>query len=114
MLNWVSGVMFMELSQNLRALVAGTESYKMRLYVGHDGSMIRLASGLGMGNQAPLKWPALGSEIVIEVRVAPFWTVARLVPHRYCKCNRRRWFSLAFFMLLTSSVGLGDARIQRC
>lgn len=62
--------MFMELSQNLHALVAGKERYKMRLYVGHDGSMIRLASGLGIGRRAPLRWPALGSEIVMEVRTA--------------------------------------------
>jgi hypothetical protein len=70
--------MFLELSRNLHALEAGTETYKMRLYVGHDGSMIRLASGLGIGNQAPLKWPALGSEITMEVRtarVAPFRSI---------------------------------------
>ena len=59
------GAMFLELAQNLRSLEAGTERHKMRIYVGHDGSMIRLASGLGI--KGPLKWPALGSEISMEV-----------------------------------------------
>lgn len=57
----------MELARNLRAFIKGEEPYKMRLYVGHDGSIIRLASGLGIGAHAPLKWPAFGSEIVVEV-----------------------------------------------
>lgn len=38
--------------------------------MGHDGSMIRLAAGLGLGkasNGGVLKWPAMGSEIVMEV-----------------------------------------------
>ncbi|KDQ07331.1 hypothetical protein BOTBODRAFT_167077 [Botryobasidium botryosum FD-172 SS1] len=61
------GVMFLELAQNLHALARGNEPYKLRLYVGHDGSMIRLASGLGIGAQTPLRWPALGSEIAMEV-----------------------------------------------
>ncbi|KIJ51212.1 hypothetical protein M422DRAFT_158528 [Sphaerobolus stellatus SS14] len=59
------GVMFQELAQNFLDFKAGTESFKLRLYVAHDGSMIRLASGLGV--QGPLRWPALGSEFVFEV-----------------------------------------------
>jgi hypothetical protein len=47
---------------------AGKETYQIRLYVGHDGSMIRLAAGLGIGKNERLRWPALGSEIIIEVR----------------------------------------------
>jgi len=39
----------------------------VRFFIGHDGSMIRLAAGLGLGKAAPLRWPALGSEIVMEV-----------------------------------------------
>ena len=38
--------------------------------MGHDGSMIRLAAGLGLGhasNGGTLRWPAMGSEIVMEV-----------------------------------------------
>lgn len=61
------GVYFMELAQNMRAIARGDEKYRMRLYVGHDGSMIRLVSGLGIGRQRGLMWPALGSEVVIEV-----------------------------------------------
>jgi hypothetical protein len=51
----------------MRAFAAGTETYRARLHIGHDGSMIRLAAGLGFGKTAPLHWPALGSEVVMEV-----------------------------------------------
>ncbi|KAI0032631.1 phosphoglycerate mutase-like protein [Vararia minispora EC-137] len=61
------GVLLAELAQNLADVAAGTEPFGARLYVGHDGSMIRLASALGLGDVAPLRWPALGSEIVMEV-----------------------------------------------
>jgi len=61
------GVMFDELAQNFKSFQSGDEPYKLRLYVGHDGSMIRLASGLGFGKDAPLRWPAMGSEIILEV-----------------------------------------------
>jgi len=59
------GAMFLELAQNLLSFESGMERHKMRIYVGHDGSMIRLASGLGI--KGPLKWPAMGSEISMEV-----------------------------------------------
>lgn len=62
-----SGIMFSELAQNFKSFQSGSEPYKLRFYVGHDGSMIRLASGLGIGKNAPLRWPAMGSEIVLEV-----------------------------------------------
>lgn len=61
------GVMFSELAANFKAFQSGVETYRARLYVGHDGSMIRLASGLELGKSAPLRWPALGSEMVMEV-----------------------------------------------
>ena len=64
----LEGVFFQELAQNLQLFQSGAETFKLRLYVGHDGSMIRLASGLGLGKIAPLRWPALGSEIAFEVR----------------------------------------------
>jgi len=57
--------MFQELAQNFINFKAGQEDFKLRLYVGHDGSMIRLASGLNI--QGPLRWPALGSEFIFEV-----------------------------------------------
>ncbi|KAF7800185.1 hypothetical protein EIP86_011432 [Pleurotus ostreatoroseus] len=52
---------------NFENFKAGKESYKLRFFVGHDGTMIRVASALGFGKLAPLRWPALGSEIVMEV-----------------------------------------------
>lgn len=61
------GVFFIELAHNFKLFRAGGETYKLRLFVGHDGTMIRLASLLGLGKIAPLRWPAMGSEIVIEV-----------------------------------------------
>ncbi|VDB88336.1 unnamed protein product [Peniophora sp. CBMAI 1063] len=61
------GVMYKELANNFQSFAAGKETKKARLYVGHDGSMIRLAAGLGLGNVSPLRWPALGSEIIMEV-----------------------------------------------
>lgn len=64
--------MFQEYALNMKAIMAGTESYKFRLYSGHDGGMIRLASGLGFAKPAAngkLRWPALGSEIIFEARL---------------------------------------------
>ena len=55
---------------NMKAIIAGTEPFKFRLYSGHDGGMVRLASGLGFGKPAAngrLRWPALGSEIIFGV-----------------------------------------------
>ncbi|KZT33072.1 phosphoglycerate mutase-like protein [Sistotremastrum suecicum HHB10207 ss-3] len=83
------GVMVLELATNLRALISPHDEArdlahhedshpskvpKMRIYVGHDGSLIRLASGLGIGKQdhnGRLRWPALGSEIILEVWSTP-------------------------------------------
>lgn len=58
----------MELAHNFKMFRAGEETHRLRFYVGHDGSMIRLASLLGIGKVASLRWPAMGSEIVMEVR----------------------------------------------
>lgn len=69
------GVFFQELAQNFQLFRSGGEAFKLRLYVGHDGSMVRLASGLGFGKIAPLRWPALGSEIAFEVRTLYYTTV---------------------------------------
>jgi hypothetical protein len=63
--------MFGELAANFVGFKAGKELYHARLHVGHDGSMIRLAAGLGLGQSKSLRWPALGSEIVMEVSTAP-------------------------------------------
>ncbi|KAI0289333.1 histidine phosphatase superfamily [Russula brevipes] len=53
------GVMFSELAASL-----DTPEHRLALYVAHDTSVVRLAAGLGI---FPLRWPRLGSEIVIEV-----------------------------------------------
>ena len=37
--------MFYELAQNFKSFQSGLDPYKLRFYVGHDGTMIRLASG---------------------------------------------------------------------
>ncbi|KAF9223286.1 phosphoglycerate mutase-like protein [Gyrodon lividus] len=64
------GVFFIELSQNFKRFQSGRETHKLRFYVGHDGTMIRLAAALGLGNVengGRLRWPAMGSEIIMEV-----------------------------------------------
>ena len=61
------GVFLQELAQNFRLFRDGGERFRLRFYVGHDGTMVRVASALGFGKLAPLRWPALGSEIVMEV-----------------------------------------------
>jgi hypothetical protein len=40
-------------------------AHRLALYVGHDGSLVRLLAGLGA---FPLRWPAFGAEVVFEVR----------------------------------------------
>jgi len=40
-------------------------THRLALYVGHDGSLVRLLAGLG---GVPLRWPSFGSEVVFEVR----------------------------------------------
>jgi len=52
--------MFSELADALSA-----PEHRLALYVAHDSSIVRLAAGLEI---FPLRWPRLGSEIVIEVR----------------------------------------------
>lgn len=80
------GVMFQELAMNFNAIKNGAPSPKIRFYVGHDGSMIRLAKGLGFGKIAPLRWPALGSEIVMEVSQ---WT----------RIHSRTYYSQLYFLV---------------
>ncbi|KAH8994589.1 phosphoglycerate mutase-like protein [Lactarius akahatsu] len=53
------GVLFSELADALEA-----PEHKLALYVAHDTSIVRLAAGLEI---FPLRWPRLGSEIVIEI-----------------------------------------------
>lgn len=54
------GVLLAELADALEA-----PKHRLALYVAHDSSIVRLAAALEI---FPLRWPRLGSEIVIEVR----------------------------------------------
>ena len=56
------GVFLSEIADDLEA-----PKHKLALHVAHDGSIVRLAAALEI---FPLRWPRLGSEIVIEVGVA--------------------------------------------
>ncbi|KAI0264145.1 phosphoglycerate mutase-like protein [Gloeopeniophorella convolvens] len=53
------GAMFSELADGLES-----PRHRLMLYVAHDLSVVRLASGLEI---FPIHWPKLGSEIVIEI-----------------------------------------------
>lgn len=55
------GVFFAELAD---ALSVSTFTQRLSLYVGHDGTLVRLLAGLGA---IPLRWPSFGSEVVLEV-----------------------------------------------
>ncbi|KAH9993436.1 phosphoglycerate mutase-like protein [Russula vinacea] len=55
------GVFFAELAD---ALAVPTFTHRLALYVGHDGTLVRLLAGLGV---IPLRWPSFGSEVVLEV-----------------------------------------------
>jgi len=55
------GVFFAELAD---ALAVPKFTHRLSLYVGHDGTLVRLLAGLGA---IPLRWPSFGSEVVLEV-----------------------------------------------
>ena len=57
-----AGALFAELAD---ALAAPAFAHRLALYVGHDGSMVRLLAGLCA---VPLRWPAFDAEVVFEVR----------------------------------------------
>ncbi|SPO38695.1 related to acid phosphatase [Pseudozyma flocculosa] len=59
------GVFVQELAENLKAFRDGKERHKVKYYVGHDGTMVRLFKSLAQSGQ--IRWPAMGSEVVIEV-----------------------------------------------
>lgn len=47
------------------ALAVPAFTHRLALYIGHDGTLIRILAGLGA---IPLRWPSFGSEVVLEVR----------------------------------------------
>ncbi|KAH9966321.1 phosphoglycerate mutase-like protein [Lactifluus volemus] len=55
------GAFFAELAD---ALAVPAFAHRFALYVGHDGSLVRLLAGLGA---VPLRWPSFGAEVVFEV-----------------------------------------------
>lgn len=67
--------------------------------------MIRLASLLGLGKIAPLRWPAMGSEIVIEVwQVTDGEHFVRVI-HEGTPVSTLAWVPLnAFIGLLESQI----------
>ncbi|KAF7424379.1 hypothetical protein PC9H_009686 [Pleurotus ostreatus] len=99
------GVFFQELLQNFQQFKSGAETHKLVFFVGHDGSMIRLASGLGFGKIKPLRWPALGSEIVMEVwRTSQKARFVRVL-HEGTPVDGLEWLPLdAFISLLAEQV----------
>ena len=48
---------------NLAHALAAAFAHRLALYVGHDGSMVRLLAGLGA---VPLWWPAFGAEVAFR------------------------------------------------
>ncbi|GJJ08539.1 hypothetical protein Clacol_002757 [Clathrus columnatus] len=92
------GVMFQELADNFKSFKEGHETFKLRFYVGHDGSMIRLASGLNI--QGPLRWPALGSEFVWRTQNQAYFV---RVMHEGTPAVGLEWVSLDDFISLLES-----------
>ena len=91
-----------ELAQNFRLFQSGGEQYKLRFYVGHDGSMIRLVSALGLGATQQLRWPSLGSELVMEVWRAQGADFVRVI-HDGVVFTALAWVPLDQFIALVNS-----------
>ncbi|KAL6303379.1 phosphoglycerate mutase-like protein [Sparassis latifolia] len=92
------GVFMLELAQNFARFRAGEESHKLIFYVGHDGTMIRLASLLGLGKISPLRWPALGSEIVMEVWRTVLGNLFVRIMHEGTPVSGMEWIPLDSFI----------------
>jgi len=125
--------MFYELVQNLKSFKFGNDRYKFRLYVGHDGSMIRLASGnvvyekqpnlriqliirsagLGFGRNGPLRWPAMGSEIILEVWQTETMEDFVRVIHEGMPVPKLEWIPLSG-MIDTLEEQIPDRIYQTC
>ncbi|KAI8996247.1 phosphoglycerate mutase-like protein [Trametes punicea] len=91
------GVFMLELAQNFELFRSSRDPYKLRFYVGHDGTMIRLASLLGLGEISPLRWPALGSELIMEVWEAAGKHFVRVI-HEGTVVPSLDWISLDSFI----------------
>ena len=89
-----AGAFFAELAD---ALAAPAFAHRLALYVGHDGSMVRLLAGLGA---FPLWWPTIGAEVVFEERLP----VSCPIFNRYLLCPSQVWevvgvASCGYFMM---------------
>jgi len=89
----------------------------MRFYVGHDGSMIRLAAGLGLGRtglgSGRLRWPALGSEIVLEVWQTNDKARFVRVVHEGRPVEAMKWIPLGDFISLLET-NIPDRIYETC
>ncbi|EKM52252.1 uncharacterized protein PHACADRAFT_176271 [Phanerochaete carnosa HHB-10118-sp] len=99
-----AGVFLQELAQNMELFRSGGETFKMRFVVGHDGTMIRVISALGLGETVQLRWPSLGSELVMEVWEVEGSNFVRVI-HDGVVFPALAWTSLDQFIdLLNSQV----------
>ena len=87
---------------NFEGFQAGAETFRMRFYVGHDGTMIRLISALGLGETQQLRWPSLGSELVMEVWESAGARFVRVL-HEGTEMPALRWVGLDDFIALVRS-----------
>ncbi|KIM51609.1 hypothetical protein SCLCIDRAFT_142949 [Scleroderma citrinum Foug A] len=103
------GVFFAELAHTFQRVGAQVRTahtrHKMHMYIGHDGSMVRLASGLGLGEVHGLRWPAMGSEIVMEVwRTSDDHLFVRVLHEGSPVHPPLDWISLAAFIHLLEDL----------
>ena len=88
---------------NFQLFRSNKETFKLRFYVGHDGSMIRLISALGLGETEQLRWPGLGSELVMEVWETKQGQRFVRVLHDGTEVSALKWVALDGFIDLVNS-----------
>ncbi|KAI0799747.1 phosphoglycerate mutase-like protein [Irpex lacteus] len=106
------GVFLQELSRNFQLFKSGKETFKLRFFVGHDGTMVRLASALGFGKISPVRWPALGSEINMEVWQLKKQSFVRVL-HEGTVVPSFEWMPLDDFIALLNSQIVPDL-LEQC
>jgi len=97
-------VFFAELADTLKE-----PTHRLALYVGHDGSLVRLLAGLG---GVPLRWPSFGSEVVFEI-----WEVSNMryvrVFHEGTLLSGMEWMGLEKFIQRLRAL-VPDQLFNRC
>jgi len=86
-------VFFAELAD---ALAVPTFTHRLSLYVGHDGTLVRLLGALGA---IPLRWPSFGSEVVrfgrrLSVSVVGVSYAYFMKARSFVEWNGYNWMSL--------------------